>query len=424
MNEREAIEYIHSVNWQFCKPGLDRIGKLCAYLGNPQDKLKFIHVAGTNGKGSFSAMLDCILRRAGYKVGLFTSPYILEFNERMRVGGENIPGDELAAIVEYVKGFADKMQDKPTEFELITAIGFEYFYRSGCDCVILECGMGGKLDSTNIINTAILSVITTISLDHTAFLGDTVEKIAAEKAGIIKENTPILWCGDDNAACSVISARANELGVKLYTPDKEINIKSATLDGTVFDCGEYKDIKIHLLGAYQPKNARNVICACEILRGAGLEITNKNIYDGLSEAAWRARFEIINESPTFIFDGGHNPEGVVAATESVKGYLGSGKVCVLTGVMADKDYLFIADRISEISDFVFTVTPNNPRALDAKKYAEVYKERGIDAEGYDELPVAVRRAMEYASKKNIPILALGSLYMYTEVIEAIKKMTD
>lgn len=424
MNEIQAIEYIHSVNWQFCKPGLDRIKHLCNALGNPQDKLKFIHVAGTNGKGSFCSMLDCVLRSAGYNVGLFTSPYILEFNERMRVGGENISGEDLAEIVEFVKGFADKMQDKPTEFELITAIGFEYFYRKGCDYVILECGMGGRLDSTNIINTAILSVITTISLDHTAFLGDSIEKIAAEKAGIIKSNSPVLWCGGKGDAESVISARANEFGAQLYTPDKEINVKSATLCGTTFDCGEYKDIKINLLGSYQPKNARNVISACEILRNVGLDITDKNIYDGLLRAVWHARFEIINKNPTFIFDGGHNPEGVVAATESIKEYLGKGKVCVVTGVMADKDYLFIADRISEIADFVFTVTPDNPRALDAGKYAEVYKERGIDARGYDNLPLAVKDAMEYARKKNIPILSLGSLYMYTEVIEALKSLTD
>ena len=424
MNQFEAIEYIHSVNWQFCKPGLDRITHLCEKLGNPQNKLKFIHVAGTNGKGSFCSMLDCVLRRAGYNVGLFTSPYILEFNERMRYNGENISGDDLAEIVEYVKGYADEMRDKPTEFELITAIGFEYFCRKRCDYVILECGMGGRLDSTNIIKNAILSVITTISLDHTAFLGDTIEKIAAEKAGIIKSNTPVLWCGGDNEAKNIIFQRAKELGSDFYTPDKEINIKSATLCGTTFDCGEYKDIKLNLLGSYQPKNARNVICACEILRRSGLYITDKNIYDGLFDAVWHARFEIINKNPIFIFDGGHNPEGVVAAVESVKEYLGNGKVCVITGVMADKDYLFIADRISEIADCVFTVTPNNPRALDANKYAEVYKAREIAATGYSELTEALRDAMEYAKKKNIPILSLGSLYMYTEVIDALKILAD
>lgn len=421
MNEKSAIEYIHSVNWQFCKPGLDRIKHLCASLGNPQEKLKFIHVAGTNGKGSFCSMLDCVLRRAGYRVGLFTSPYILEFNERIRVDGKNISGDDLATVVEYVKEYADKMEDKPTEFELITAIGFEYFARCNCDVVVLECGMGGRLDSTNIINNVLLSVITGISLDHTAFLGDTVEKIAAEKAGIIKENTPVLWCGEHEGARNIISDAAKEKGCMLYTPDRKITIKEKSLLSTTFDCGELENIKIRLLGSYQPKNARNVITACDILRKSGMNISDKNIYDGLFDAIWHARFEIIKNDPTFIFDGGHNPEGVVAAVESIKEYLGDEKICVITGVMADKDYEFIADRISEIADRVYTVTPNNPRALDAKAYAEVYRARGIEAEGYESLDVAVYDALSYAKENKKTVLSLGSLYMYCEVIEALKK---
>ena len=186
MNYNEAIEFIHSVNNYFCKPGLQRIKALCDFLGNPQDDLKFIHVAGTNGKGSFCSMLDSVLREAGYKVGLFTSPYIKDFNERMRVGGENIPNDTLARLTEKAKAVADKMADPPTEFELITAIAFEYFKEEQCDVVVLEVGMGGKLDATNIIDDSLLSIITGIDLDHTAFLGDTIEKIAEEKAGIFK----------------------------------------------------------------------------------------------------------------------------------------------------------------------------------------------------------------------------------------------
>ena len=421
MNEKSAIEYIHSVNWQFCKPGLDRIKKLCDCLGNPQESLKFIHVAGTNGKGSFCSILDCVLRRAGYKVGLFTSPYILEFNERMRVDGKNISGDDLAAIVEYVKEYADKMQDKPTEFELITAIGFEFFKRQNCDVVILECGMGGRLDSTNIVNNVLLSTITGISLDHTAFLGDTVEKIAKEKAGIIKENTPVLWCGDHDGARNIIARAADRMGCALYTPDRDIMVKERSLVRTVFDCGETKNLTIRLLGSYQPKNARNVITACDILRKSGMNISDENIRDGLYDAVWHARFEIIGENPTFIFDGGHNPEGVVAAVESIKEYLGDEKICVITGVMADKDYEFIADRISEVACKVYTVTPNNPRALDAKSYAEVYRARGIDAEGYESLDFAVYDALDYARERGKTVLSLGSLYMYCEVIEALKK---
>ena len=181
MNYTDALEYIHGVSWTFCKPGLERIGELCERLGHPEKKLKFIHVAGTNGKGSTSAMLDSVLRAAGYRVGLYTSPYIRIFNERMRINGENIANDELAALTEYIKPIADEMTDSPTEFELITALAFEYFARNNCDIVVLEAGMGGRLDSTNVIDTSVLSIITGIALDHTAFLGDTVEKIANER---------------------------------------------------------------------------------------------------------------------------------------------------------------------------------------------------------------------------------------------------
>ena len=421
MTYSEALEYIHSVTWKGSRPGLERISELCGLLGNPERELKFIHVAGTNGKGSTCKMLSEILIRSGYRVGLFTSPYILEFNERMRVDGKNISGDDLAAIVEYVKEYADKMQDKPTEFELITAIGFEFFKRQNCDVVILECGMGGRLDSTNIVNNVLLSTITGISLDHTAFLGDTVEKIAKEKAGIIKENTPVLWCGDHDGARDIISSVAKEKGSLLYTPTRDIKIKERSLEGTVFDCGETKNLTIRLLGSYQPKNARNVITACDILRKSGMNISDENIRDGLYDAVWHARFEIIGENPTFIFDGGHNPEGVVAAVESIKEYLGDEKICVITGVMADKDYEFIADRISEVACKVYTVTPNNPRALDAKSYAEVYRARGIDAEGYESLDFAVYDALDYARERGKTVLSLGSLYMYCEVIEALKK---
>ena len=211
MNYNETITYIHSINWTFCKPGLDRIKGLCEKMGNPQNSLKFIHVAGTNGKGSFCSMLDSVLREAGYKVGLFTSPYIKEFGERIRFGGENISDKDLIEVTEFVRPIADAMSDKPTEFELITAIGFEYFKRKNCDIVILEAGLGGRLDSTNVINTPVLSVITGIALEHTEILGDTVEKIAAEKAGIIKTGVPVLFGGEDDSAHEVICKKAKEI---------------------------------------------------------------------------------------------------------------------------------------------------------------------------------------------------------------------
>ena len=318
MNYTEALEYIHSVNWTFCKPGLERITALCEALGDPQKDLKFIHVAGTNGKGSFCSMTESVLRAAGYKTGLYTSPYIKVFNERMQVCGEMISNEELASLTEYVKPIADAMTDKPTEFELITAIAFEYFKRHKCDVVVLEAGMGGRLDSTNIIREPRLSVITGIALDHTAFLGDTVEKIAAEKAGIIKDKSPILWGGDDMSARAVIETTAREKGSEFFFVDYEkLQNINATLDGTTLDFCEHKDIKIALLGLYQPKNTAVVLSAVDILRKEGMDIPESAVKKGLLAARWQARFEILSREPLVIFDGAHNPQGIDSAVMSI-----------------------------------------------------------------------------------------------------------
>ncbi len=419
MTYNEALNYIHSVSWTFCKPGLSRIEALCHSLGDPQKSMKFIHVAGTNGKGSFSAMLDSILREAGYKTGLFTSPYIKEFNERIRYCGENISNEELAQITEYVRPFADAMQDKPTEFELITAIGFEFFKRHNCDIVILEAGMGGRLDSTNIIDSAVLSVITGISLEHTDFLGDTVEKIAAEKAGIIKEGCPVLF-GGEGIAEDVISARAAELFSPYYKVDRSVlgNI-SSTLNGTSFDFGERRGLCLSLLGLYQPQNAANVLTAIDILKSEGYCIPEMAIYKGLEKAEWHARFEIIKREPLVIFDGAHNPEGIEVATKSVKHYFGDRKVVILTGVMRDKDYRYIAGRLAEIAVSAYTVTPDNPRALDADEYAKVLSEKGVLAKGMATVTEALECAICDAHERESALVCLGSLYMYKEITDNI-----
>lgn len=422
MTYSEAIEYIHSVNWVFCKPGLERVRELCAAVGDPQDKLKFIHVAGTNGKGSFCAMTDSILRAAGYKVGLFTSPYIVEFNERMRIDGENISDGELCELVEYIKPYAEKMQDKPTEFELITVVAFLYFARHNCDVVVLECGLGGRLDATNVIKTPILSVITGIALDHTSILGDTVEKIAAEKAGIIKKGTPLLWCGSDKAAERVIEDKAREIGVPIYTVERDkLCVNKMTLSATNMDFGELKNIELSLLGDYQPQNASNVLRAVKLLCDMGYHIPESAVRQGFKEVKWPARFEVICKDPTVIADGGHNPEGIDGAVRSVKKYFGDGKVAVVTGVMADKDYTYMASRIAEVADTVFCIRPDNPRALDAAEYARVFESLGVKAVACESIPSAVCQAMDYAKENNMCVVSLGSLYMYGEVARAVKK---
>ena len=422
MNYNEAIEYIHSVNWMFCNPGLDRVRALCHALGDPQDRLKFIHVAGTNGKGSFCSMLDSVLRAQGYRVGLFTSPYILEFGERMRVDGENIPKDELCALVETVRPIADKMEDKPTEFELITALAFLYFANHGCDYVVLECGLGGRLDATNVIKTPILSVITGIALDHTAILGDTEEKIAAEKAGIIKNNVPVLWCGDHQGAERVISERAREMNAPLIKVDRSaLTLRSMNLRGTDFDFGCHKEMRIPLLGSYQPLNASNVLTAIDVLRSQGVEIGEGAVKRGLESVVWHARFEIISEEPLIIADGGHNPEGVDGAVSSVKQYF-SEPVGIVTGVMADKDYRYMAGRMAEVAKCAFCLTPDNPRALPSEDYARVFEDLGVPATSCSSVKDAVKKAITWAKETGSPIVCLGSLYMYGEIVGALREL--
>ena len=424
MNCSEAIEYIHSINWCFCKPGLDRIKALCHMLGDPQKELKFIHVAGTNGKGSFCSMLDSVLRRAGYRTGMFTSPYIRYFNERICFDGAPISDKDLAEVTSYVRPFADSMEEKPTEFELITAIGFEYFRRRGCDVVILETGMGGRLDSTNIIEAPLLSVITGIALDHTAYLGDTIEKIAYEKAGIIKKDCPALFGGNDESALSVIRDYADEVGAPLYVTDRgSIRNVRTTLDGTSFDFEELSDIRLGLLGLYQPYNAANVKTAVDILSKTGaMQIPSEAVYEGFSEARWHARFELIGTDPTVIYDGAHNPEGIAAAVRSIKAYFPDKKVYVLSGVMKDKDYNCIAADLSTVASRAFTVTPDNPRALDARDYASVLSTHGINAAPFDTLEDGLSSALDAARSNDTPLVCLGSLYMYSELIGIYEKI--
>ncbi len=420
MTYEAALEYIHGISWTFCKPGLERTRELCDRLGNPQNALKFIHVAGTNGKGSFSSMLASVLEASGLTVGLYTSPYIVEFNERMRVGGENITNRELAEITEYVRPHAEAMEDKPTEFELITAIAFEFFRRRGVDVVVLEAGMGGRLDSTNIISTPVLSVITGIALDHTAFLGDTVERIAAEKAGIIKPSVPVLFGGEDTSAAEVIKKRADELETPFYQTKRDtLNIKEATLAGTLFDYSHFRDIRIKLLGTYQPKNAANVLEAVDILRSLGYNIPDEAVISGLISAKWPARFEIISHAPLTVYDGAHNKEGIESAVASIKTYFGD-KVYAVTGVLADKDYEAIARELSSVTSRAYTITPDNPRALSAERYAEVLRSHGVEAVPYGSIAEAVSAAKADALEAEKTLVCLGSLYIYSDVKKAVE----
>ncbi len=420
MNIQEALQYIHSVNWAFCRPGLSRVEALCRAMGDPQKELRFVHVAGTNGKGSTSAMLHSILHSAGYRTGLYTSPYIKCFNERMQIDGEMISDEELVALTEELRPIVDAMEDKPTEFELITALAFAYFHRHACDIVVLEVGLGGRLDSTNIIPESLVSVITGIDFDHTSLLGSTIREIATEKAGIIKEGCPCLFGGEDPEALDAIRRVAEERNAPLLTVDRStLRVTSQSLEGTQFDYEGYHALRLSLLGSYQPYNAATVLSALRILEARGFPVSEQAIRHGLGTVTWPARFEILSRDPLILYDGGHNPQGIAAAVQSIKTYFGDRRVNLFSGVMADKDYSKMIGMLAPVIEQVFTVRPDNPRALSAAEYAAYFIAAGIRATATASVREGLQTAIDVSRASHTPLICLGSLYLYCEVTEAL-----
>ena len=419
MNAQEAIEYIHSFFWKGSIPGLSRTQELLRRLGNPEKKLKFVHIAGTNGKGSTASMTASILRKAGYKTGLYTSPYIYRFNERIQVNGEQIPDEDVATVTEYVKQFAETMEEKPTEFELVTAIGFEYFARQNCDIVVLEVGMGGALDSTNVIDTPEVAVITNIGLDHTDYLGDTVEKIAETKSGIFKENGHAVVYRGTPGVEEVFERVCAERNVSLKKADFDsLVLRSHSLEGQVFDCGSRKELFLPLLGDHQLHNASVVLSIADTLIEKGWKITEENIRDGIRDVSWPGRFDIVGRNPLFIIDGGHNPQCIDALVVNIRDYLKDRKIIALTGVLADKDYgEMYRPMLPYIQEFV-CITPPNPRKLEASELAEHLRRVGATATPCETIAQGVQMAIEKAGKDGV-VLCFGSLYTIGDIKNAL-----
>ena len=419
MNAEQAIEYIHSVFWKGSIPGLGRTQELLKRMGNPEKKLKFIHIAGTNGKGSTAAMTASILRKAGYRTGLYTSPYIYRFHERMQIDGEQISDEDLVEITEFVKPHADAMAESPTEFELVSCIAFEYFARKNCDIVVLEVGMGGALDSTNVIEVPEVAVITNIGLDHTDYLGDTVEKIAETKAGIFKEGGHAVVYRSTPSVEAVFEEVCAKRNVSLKKADFDsLILKSHSLEGQIFDCGSRKDIALPLLGDHQLHNASVVLSVIDTLIENGWNITEQNIYEGIRDVSWPGRFDIVGHDPLFIIDGGHNPQCIEALEKNIRDYLTDRTVIALTGVLADKDYgEMYRPMMPLISEFV-CITPPNPRKLEAAELAEHLRRVGATATPCDSIEEGVRTAIEKAGSDGV-VLCFGSLYTIGDIRNAL-----
>lgn len=421
MNREEVINFIQASQKFGSRLGLERIEKLCELLGNPQDELKFIHIAGTNGKGSTSVFINNILIDAGYKTGLYTSPYIYEFNERIQINNQNISDSELecvmSEIAQQVEIMLNEGYEHPTEFELITAAAFLHFKRQNCDIVVLEVGLGGIYDATNIIKASELSIITSIDLDHTEYLGNTIAEVTKNKCGIIKENSRVLsYMNQKSEALSVIEETARKMNSIFVAADKkDLNIKEVSLSGNRFSYSG-QNYETSLIGLYQIYNSITAINAAQILKDNGWLISNDDIKNGIKAAKWPARFEILRRDPVMIADGSHNSDGMRAFAETAKKILKDKKVIAIFGMLKDKDYDYCMKELSAICDTVVVTEVDSPRRETAEKLTACAKKYFKNIYTEKENHNAVKKAMSLANKEDV-IIALGSLYM----MENIKK---
>lgn len=411
MDYQEALAYIGGSNWFGAEPGLDRIRRLLETLGRPQDRLKAVHIAGTNGKGSCAAMLSSVLKAAGYKTGLFTSPYIQRFNERMQINSRPIGDDDLAEIVSIVRPAAEAMEEHPTQFEMITACAMLWFAREKCDIAVLEVGLGGRFDATNVISAPEAAVIMNIGLDHTGILGDTVEQIAFEKAGIIKPGCDcVLYQLPENAA-DVIRKLCKERNASLTEADfSALKEEFSSIDGQVFS---YKGntYALPLLGRNQLHNAAVVLETVDILRNRGWKLDRESVEHGLYSVSWPARFEIVSEDPFFVIDGGHNPQCAGTVTENLLQYFPGYRRVILAGVMRDKNYPEICRILDPAADeYICVSPPGSPRALPAEELAARLRETGKKVTVCDSVREAVEAAIDAAGADGM-VCAVGSLYL-------------
>lgn len=423
MTREEVMSFIDNSKKFGSKLELSRVKRLCELLGNPQDSLKCIHIAGTNGKGSTSVFIHNILVEAGFKTGLYTSPFIYEFNERIQINNLSISDEKLTEIMSTVAEKVDIMLaeglEYPTEFELITAAAFLYFHNEECDYVVAEVGLGGIFDATNIIKEPVLSVITSISLDHTDYLGDTIAEVAKNKCGIIKKSCPVLsYMYQDEDALSVIRETAKEKCAPLTVADEgKLEIIRCNLSGNEFSYKGEK-YKTRLIGKYQIYNSITAICAAELLADNGVVLDRENVKNGLKAAKWPARFEILSDAPVIIADGSHNADGMNAFVDTAKEILDGEKIICVFGMLKDKDYEYCLKRLSEITDTVVVTEVDNPRRETVEKLAECAKKYIKNVFSEKENQEAVKKALNIA-KECGTVIALGSLYMMNNIKEAV-----
>lgn len=426
MNYKEARVYLDEVSKYGSVLGLESMRELLRRLGDPQNELKFIHISGTNGKGSVLAYLSTILSGAGYRTGRYISPTLFSYRERIQVDGEYIEKESLACHVTAIAAAAEDMQKaglpSPTVFEIETALAFLYFKEKRCDIVTLEVGCGGLLDATNVITTTLMEVIASISMDHTDLLGDTLAKIAAQKAGIIKPDTMVVSAQQKSEAAQVIEDTCKEQHCTLQMVDEsKISNVHYGAEGQTFSYKTWENVVISLAGSYQIKNAALALEGVEALRKLGYALSDQQVREGLLHTAWRGRFTTLRRDPTVIIDGAHNPAAALELKESLERYFPGKTLYFVMGMFKDKDYAQVIDLTAPLARHIITVeTPGNPRAMPARELAEAVGKVNPSVEWADSVAHGVEKALAMAGKEDA-VIVFGSLSFLGEAADAVNE---
>lgn len=426
MNYKEARVYLDEVSKYGSVLGLESMRELLRRLGDPQNELKFIHISGTNGKGSVLAYLSTILSGAGYRTGRYISPTLFSYRERIQVDGEYIEKESLACHVTAIAAAAEDMQKaglpSPTVFEIETALAFLYFKEKRCDIVTLEVGCGGLLDATNVITTTLMEVIASISMDHTDLLGDTLAKIAAQKAGIIKPDTMVVSAQQKSEAAQVIEDTCKEQHCTLQMVDEsKISNVHYGAEGQTYSYKTWENVAISLAGSYQIKNAALALEGVEALRKLGYALSDQQVREGLLHTAWRGRFTTLRRDPTVIIDGAHNPAAALELKESLERYFPGKMLYFVMGMFKDKDYAQVIDLTAPLARHIITVeTPGNPRAMPARELAEAVGKVNPSVEWADSVAHGVEKALAMAGKEDA-VIVFGSLSFLGEAADAVNE---
>lgn len=423
MDYSKSIEKVNSLLKFGIRPGLERIQELLERLGNPQDKLKFVHVAGTNGKGTACTLIANVLTASGYRTGLFTSPFIMDFRERFRIDGEMISKEELSRLTERVSAVVDDMKRQDliiTEFEFITALAFLWFLERKCDVVVLEVGLGGRFDATNVIDTPLVSVIMSISLDHTAILGDTVEKIAFEKCGIIKDGgQTVVYANQPDDVIDIVRRLAREHNNNITIADDTAVIPVSSdihgsevlyrTDGSFGTDGEI-GLFIPFIGEHQYRNTSAALSALKVLANEGYNITADSLRMGFKTARFFVRLELMHEKPVVLLDGAHNPGGAKALSDAIEKYLGDKRKILIMGMLADKDTETAVSYIAPHFEKAYTLAPDSPRAMPPDKLADVVRKYCANTIPLTDYRKAYKNALADAGEDGAVVIC-GSLYL-------------